>query len=197
MRKLTREQEAIELGRIWMKKSFDEVHDEKHVTMVEKHALEVFHEMQKRKEFLDDIDENLVLLAVWWHDCYKATLCQETWDSVMNEGERSAEIAENELSSYLTKDRLDKVLTAIRYHNKPYFYMPKRRKLTKLGQILIEADCLDGYRKNRNPNSKNRPSLGDMFRGFVISSLVYWGLVVFAETKYTRNNLWNIALRRF
>jgi HD superfamily phosphodiesterase len=138
------EQKAIEMGKVWMKKSTNPGHDFEHAENVEKHALEIWKslcEMGWCEE--DEIDETLIVLCVWWHDCYKALLKKRSLLSEFVEGVKSAQIVEKELSGLVSAARLKKVSDAIKVHNNVLFFLLSGKKLPLLSRILIEADTLD------------------------------------------------------
>ncbi len=154
------EQKAINTGKEWMRKSKDPIHGYEHAENVERHALGIFQSLKEGGwEIDEEIDENLILLCVWWHDCYKALLEKKFFLNELLEGIKSAKIAEKELKDLVLEDRLKMILDAIRVHNNFLFLLFKGKKLPLLTRILIEADAIDAAnlerKKKRNSCSRS------------------------------------------
>lgn len=176
-----------------MRRSHDERHEWTHITTVEKTALAVYDELKdKNHPGIDHISPELVSVVVWWHDCYKASLKEFSIRANFNEGYYSAKIARKELSGLLSKEDLDMVCEAIRYHAgmdlAPYFW--RSRSKSVLHKILIEADAYDMVRLDRvyDGFDKNTPLLERLW--VVVDLLQTPILLVYLKTKTTRKDLW-------
>jgi len=147
------EQKAIEKGKDWMKRSKNITHDFKHVENVSEHAFKVFESLKEQGwKVEDEVDENLILLSVWWHDSFKALKGDKRVVDELVEGLKSSKIAKEELEDFVEKERLEKILYAIKMHNNiPYFILAGKR-MPLLLRILVEADAVDG----RDPERKRR-----------------------------------------
>jgi len=154
MRKLTKEQELIELGKIWMKKSFDKgSHDQKHAQTVEENCIGIWEEMkQTDPASANQVDIGLIRLVAWWHDCYKSQLKSQTISSVLYEGRFSEQIFRQQAQPYLRPDRLEQVAFAIANHNKVWKFFFRLKKTPVLLRILLEADGVESIRSSRNRN---------------------------------------------
>ncbi|MBD3329881.1 HD domain-containing protein [Candidatus Dojkabacteria bacterium] len=151
MRKLTKEQEAIELGKVWMKKSKDPTHDYGHAQRVTQNALKVFEELKENQpERFKEIDPGLVKLLGWWHDCYKARFEKASFRDLFIEGRESELIFRDEMKNYLKPERLEKVAYAISNHQKVFLYVFRFGKIPPLLRIIFEADGLDAMRRDRH-----------------------------------------------
>lgn len=136
--------EIIRLGKEIMKGSIDPVHGYSHAESVEQNALAVFHELlEKSPAQVAGIDEDLVKIAAWWHDCYKAQFNDSFLYSTFNEGKRSAEIFRQMFSDKMAMDRLEKVANAIRYHNEVWKFNFRVKKINPLLRIILEADGVE------------------------------------------------------
>ncbi|MBI2356734.1 HD domain-containing protein [Candidatus Dojkabacteria bacterium] len=171
-----KENEAIELGKIWMKNSINRGHDYEHAENVEKHALEIFKEMKEKGLIHDDTDVKLVSLASWWHDTYKARMKKTTLRAFFLEGYESEKIVRNELKSYLSPKRLDSLCAAVRYHNHFLLYFLFSKTYAPLIQILIEADNIEAMssdRLNRSFHAEKFPLLGLAFK-INTMNIIFW-----------------------
>ena len=149
------EKKAIEKGKEWMKNSKDPIHGYEHAKNVEKDSLKIFASLRDDGWKIDsEIDENLILLSVWWHDCYKALFEKKVLLNEFVEGKRSAEIAQEEIKGLVSEKRLKMVLDAIKNHNNMPLILFKGKNLPILTRVLIEADAIDARdcerRKKRN-----------------------------------------------
>jgi len=142
------EDEAIELGKVWMQNSRDIIHDFGHAQRVAHNAIKVFEELRAKNE-AQNLDKNLILLASWWHDCYKATKKSPTIKDIFIEGKESAVIAERELKAYVKEERLKRVLYAIENHQKVFIFFWRLKKIDPLLMVIFEADGIDGLRRDR------------------------------------------------
>jgi len=154
MRKLTKEQELIELGKIWMKKSLDKgSHDQYHAQTVEDNCMGVWEEMkQTDPESASQVDIGLIRLVAWWHDCYKSQIKSPTISSVLYEGRFSEKIFREQAANYLRPERLEQVAYAIANHNKVWKFFYRLKKTPVLLRILLEADGVESIRTSRNRN---------------------------------------------
>ncbi len=147
---LKKEEEAIRLGKIWMEKSKEVSHETEHASRVVQNSLKIYEEIkEKTPGVVEDIDENLIKLVGWWHDAYKSTTDNISVVDLFLEGKRSAQLVEEELKNYMKSKRLKRVLFAITYHPQVYFYFWRIKKTDPLLRIILEADGLDGTRKDR------------------------------------------------
>ena len=156
------EKKAIENGKNWMEKSKDPIHGYEHAKNVEKHSLEIFKSLKENSWEIDsEIDENLILLCAWWHDCYKALFEKKILLNELLEGKRSAQIAKKELSGLVPGKRLEMVLDAIKVHNNFVYLLFAGKSLPILTRILIEADTIDAknYERKKKRNSSPRSFL--------------------------------------
>lgn len=195
----TKKQIAIQLGQEWMKKSVDPVHDYYHAKNVEYHGIKIYESLKRNgTKFHKLIDEDLVSVIAWWHDCYKATRADKSFVKDVKEGVESAKIVEKELKEYLLPEEMMLVLEAIKIHNNPFVTFIKGRKYGGLMQILMEADAIDGKNpERRKKNFENVFSVIDigyyLFFDFVISILQLF----YVKSKYTKDILRNGFLGKF
>ena len=153
------EKKAIQKGKEWMKNSKDSTHDYRHGENVATYSLEVFESLKKNGWEIDsEIDENLILLCAWWHDCYKALFEKKVLLNEFLEGIRSAQIVEKELKDLVSEKRLKMVLNAIRVHNNFLYILFSGKRLSVLTRILIEADTIDAKKDKRKERIKNYSS---------------------------------------
>ncbi len=144
------ENKAIEKGKEWMKNSKDPIHDYEHAENVEKHSLRVFESLKENGWEIDgEIDENLISLCAWWHDCYKALFEKKTCSNELMEGVGSAKIVERELKGLVEEKRLKLVVSAVKNHNNIFAFLLLGKKLPILTRILIEADTIDARNMER------------------------------------------------
>lgn len=183
---------AIELGKIWMKKSIDPTHDYNHAKNVEKHAIEIFRELKPK-----GLTEEIVKLAVWWHDAYKSRCKTVTFDSIWNEGRKSAAIFQEEVGPLLDFKTMAKVSKAIVTHNRATYAMINKRHLDDLSLILIEADQLDGLnyvRVKREEKYIKNPFVLLVDR--LLTAFVPFFLLRIHRSRYGRDKLRNFVLRK-
>ena len=135
---------GIELGKIWMRNSLDISHDYTHVQKVEEHALQIYEELKP-----EDVTIEELKLAIWWHDSYKARCKTTSFDSIWNEGTKSIKIFEKEFKDKIPDEVLERVGRAIVSHNRAFYILFNHSKMDNLSMLLIEADQLDGLRKER------------------------------------------------
>ncbi len=174
---LEKEKEAIKLGKIWMRKSNEVSHGTEHASRVVQNSLKIYEELKERSPVLvEEADENLIKLVGWWHDAYKASTSKITVLDWFSEGKKSAQIAREELEDYVKPKRSEKILFAISYHPQVYFYFWRINKTAPLLRIILEADGLDGTRKDRFWISwqKNKSILDRIKNVFF-----YWGFIFF------------------
>jgi len=151
MRKKTREQESLDLAKIWMKKSIDpNSHGYDHAVKVESNALKIFDEYRKRKfPDIESVDENMIKLAVWWHDCFKAQSPNGYIRYYFIEGEKSAAIFEEQNKELIIDERRAKIYQAIWEHNKIWIYRIFFWKRPMLVRIIQEADSVECVHTSR------------------------------------------------
>ncbi len=153
------EKQAIQRGKEWMKKSKDSTHDYRHAKNVANYSLEIFKSLKENGWNINsEIDENLILLCVWWHDCYKALFGKKVLLNEFLEGRRSAEIAQRELKELVSEKRLNMILDAIRVHNNFPYILLSGKRLPILTRILIEADTIDAENDERKERIKSYSS---------------------------------------
>lgn len=183
---------AIELGKIWMKKSIDPTHDYNHAKNVEKHAIEIYRELQPK-----DLSEEVLRLTVWWHDAYKSRCKNVTLDSIWNEGKKSAAIFQEEVGPLLDYKTMAKVSKAITTHNRATYAMINKGKLDDLSLILIEADQLDGLnyvRVRREEKNIRNPLVLLIDR--LLTAFVPFLVLRIHRSNYGKNKLRNFVLRK-
>ena len=150
------EQKAIEKGKDWMKKSKNPTHDFEHAENVAKYAFEVQESLRSVGWNVEEVDKELILLAIWWHDCFKALRGDKKVIDELLEGFKSAKIAKEELEGLVEEERLEKVLYTIKMHNNlPYFILAGKR-MPLLMRILVEADAVDGKDPKRKKRDKKQ-----------------------------------------
>ncbi len=138
------EKKVIEMGKLWLKNSKDPIHGYEHAENVSKYSLKVFESLKEDSwEINSEIDENLILLCSWWHDCYKALFSKKTFLNEILEGIRSAKIIETELKDLVCEKRLRLLVSAVKYHNNILFLLFSGKRMPILTRILIEADAID------------------------------------------------------
>ena len=175
------ELKAIQLGKEWMEQSFDPTHDVIHAKHVADNALRIYPEFK-------NVDENLVNLASWWHDSYKATQKGDTLFSLFFEGAMAAKIFEKEVGDLIEPQRRKRVYKAILYHNNPLVFLFFRKFVDPLALILYESDGLEMYNEQRKEigKKKNRGSLYKLFLKcleFILGKIIR----IVATSKYTKD----------
>jgi hypothetical protein len=185
------ERKAIQMGRERMKISKDPIHGFEHAKNVEKYSLEIFQSLKKEGWEMDsEIDENLILLCAWWHDCYKALFEKKTLLNEFFEGIRSAEIAQEELKGFVSEKRLKMILDAIRVHNNFLFLFFSGKKLPILTRILIEADTIDSKNIERKKKRNSSPrSLFHKVMIFFAEPVVSFFQSVYIKSPYAKCHL--------
>lgn len=149
---------AIQKGREWMQKSKDPIHGYEHAQNVASHSLEIFKSLKESGwDVNSEIDENLIFLCAWWHDCYKALFEKKVLLNEFLEGVRSAQIAEKELKGLVPEKRLQMVLDAIRVHNNFVYLLFSGKRLPLLTRVLIEADTIDAKNHKRKERGNSSP----------------------------------------
>ncbi len=152
------EQKAIEIGKERMKVSKDPIHGYEHAQNVATHSLEIFKSLKEDDWKIDtEIDENLILLCAWWHDCYKALFEKKVLLNEFLEGVRSAEIVQRELKGLVSEKRLKMVVDAIKVHNNVVLLLLSGKRLPVLTRILIEADTIDAKNIERKKRRNSSP----------------------------------------
>ena len=164
------EKEAIEKGKKRMKDSKDPVHDYKHAENVAEHGFKILKSLKEEGWRTDtEIDENLIYLCAFWHDCYKALFEKKTFLNEVFEGVNSAKITERELKPLLSEKRLNMVLHAIKNHNNLPYLLFSGKKMPILTRVLIEGDTIDA----KNLERKKKVCLCP--RSFMHKILVFFG----------------------
>lgn len=181
--------EAIELGKIWMRNSVNKGHDYEHASNVEKHGLEIYRELKKVDPGVD-FDEGVVSLVAWWHDAYKSRIASPSIWAFFFEGRECERIVRKELADYVVKKELDIICNAIFNHNNflAYFLLPN--SYGPLVQILIEADNIEVFNKDRLMRSY-RESDNVIFQLIIkayLYNLKFW-LTLLPKSKYMYNFL--------
>ena len=182
---------AIQKGREWMKKSKDSTHDYRHAKNVENYSLEIFKSLKESGWNINpEIDENLILLCAWWHDCYKALFEKKVLLNEFLEGVRSAQIAEKELKGLVSEKRLEMVLDAIRVHNNFVYLLFSGKRLPVLTRILIEADAIDARNIDRLKKRNSSPrSFFHKILIFFAEPVVYFFQKIYVKSPYAKCQL--------
>jgi len=196
MAKTTSEQYAriIKRGKEWMKKSLDPQHDSRHASIVEKVSLDVYDELRKQNyPGIDDVNRELVIIAAWWHDCFKAIQRSFNGNNNMIEGRESAKIIKKELSNSLSGADLKKLLNAVRHHAgfSTFRYLFKPGSFSPLYKILMEADAYDAINTGRLKTAcRSTTSISRKIWLFIdtIQSAI---LPIYLRTKTARKNLYS------
>ena len=141
------EQKVIELGKIWMKNSINKTHNFEHAQNVLNHALKIYPQFK-------DLDENLVEIACWWHDCYKSRTKKDTFESIFLEGIRAVKIFENEIGNRMDQERKKIVAQAIKRHSNFLWIIFNRKGMNNLDIVLFESDQLEQFNDIRASNGK-------------------------------------------
>ena len=131
-----------------MSKSINPTHDIIHVKNVEHHALSIWKEFKANSSRLVDKEE--VLLAVWWHDVFKAKYRDTNILQNLFEGVGSAFL----LLKYSKKNNINfkqikNSFIAILVHNNPFAIYMSSFIGNGIIRILMEADGIDGFRLER------------------------------------------------
>lgn len=184
------ELKGIELGKIWMKNSVNRGHDYEHAMNVEEHAIEIYGELKKIGVLPKDIDENLVKLAVWWHDSYKARIKGGSLYALFFEGREAAKITRKELGKYISKKQLELLIDAIKMHNNFIIYFLFTKNYPPLLQILLEADNIDAMSEVRFNRMYSPMDTGVLKLLFKINQylLLFW-LNLLPKSKYIEEKL--------
>lgn len=195
MEKTTPEQYArvIKRGKEWMGKSLDPQHDAKHAKVVEDISIGVYDELRKQDyPGIRDINKEIVIIAAWWHDCFKATQQSFKGKNNMIEGKESVNIIKKELTNSLSKTDLRNLTDAVGHHSglSVFRYLFKPRSFSPVYKILMEADAYDTINTERfRISSKSTISLSrkiwllvDVFQTAV--------LPVYLRTNTARKNLY-------
>jgi len=199
MRKKTREQESLELAKIWMKKSIDPMcHGYDHAQKVEENILKIYEEYkQKGLKGLETIDENMILLTVWWHDCFKAQWPNGKIKYYFIEGEKSAKIFEEQNKDYISDERRKLIYHAIWCHNQIWRYRLFHWRKPVLVRLLQEADSIESVNTFRLKKSlkKKRKIFMKFFNVFLYVFIVVY-LFFYPMTKSARKIYWENILDR-
>ncbi len=190
MKKHERELAAIELGKVWMKKSVNKSHDWNHADKVVQHSLKILESLETEERVEKGVTKNLTEICAWWHDSYKSRLKRSPVSSLFNEGFKSEDIVREELRKYLGNKELEIVSNAIRVHHFPIaYFLFNKAKFTGLTQVLYEADHLDVLREDRFEWLKN-PFLKLAYRLYSFNIRVMLGML--PVSRYTRRYLNNL-----
>lgn len=196
MKKTTTQQynRIIKRGKEWMRKSLDPQHDTKHAQTVEKISLGVYDELRKQDyPGIRDINRELVIITAWWHDCFKATQRSFKGNNNMIEGEESAKIIEKELSDFMEKTDLNKLLDAVRHHAglSTFRYLFRPGSFSPVYKILMEADAYDSINIKRFRISCTGPS--SLSRKIWLFMDVFQTIIlpVYLRTKTARKDLYS------
>lgn len=180
--------EAISQGKDIMRSSFEKAHGIDHASSVAKLSVGIFQSLpNKYLEKYPDTPIELVELVAYWHDCYKAKKKEHEFKDIFIEGEESAKITSQMLKNKLTDEHLERVLDAIKSHTKPYLYFFRVNNIDPLKRVLLEADGIDGIRRERYMNGlKNAKTLGRKFgiKFFYYGFLFFYA--IFPKTAYGR-----------
>jgi hypothetical protein len=145
---------AIEKGKEWMRNSVNHSHDYRHAENVAHDSLKVLESLREEGwKNSSKIDEEIVLVVAWWHDCYKALHSKEKIYVEFFEGIGSAKIVKRELEKILSGEELNQVLSAIRWHNNFLYFLLAGRKLPLLTRVLMEADAIEAHNPKRKDKS--------------------------------------------
>lgn len=125
-------------------------HDYEHGETVERNALGVYKELKEKKtKDIDQVDERLIRIVAWWHDAYKSTSLNESFSSLINEGEKSAVIFSRKAKALMTPERFNQARFAIREHNKVWRHRLRLKKAPILLRIIFEADGVETVHRAR------------------------------------------------
>lgn len=178
-------EKAINLGKIWMKKSVDSTHNYAHANRVEGHAIKIFEELQPKNVTLD-----LIRLAVWWHDSYKSRCKFVTIKSILIEGVEAAKIFKNEVGPLLDFKTVHLVSRAIAMHHRGMYIFFNHKKIDNLSMILIEADQLDGLNSARDAREARKiKNWITWIFDLALSAFVPFFILKFHRTKYAEDHL--------
>lgn len=176
---------AIELGKIWMKKSLDPTHDFNHAQRVLEHAKSIFNELKP-----EGISMNMVELAVWWHDSYKSRCNRTTIKSIVMEGIYSRDIFKREVGDLISGTDMELISNAIYQHNRAFNILFNHRKLDSLSMILIEADQLDTLNIDRRKMGlKRKKNIFMHILEYLLLSFSPIFLRIIMRSEYTDNYL--------
>ncbi len=140
--------ELIDEGKLLMSNSVNPTHDVVHVKAVQHHAIEIWRELKSKGK--TKLTEEEILLAVWWHDVFKARFDNSSLLVDLLEGFGSMSILLNESKKKRVPFRkIKNVAIAIFVHNNPFAIYLNSLFGGGLIRILMEADGLDGFRENR------------------------------------------------
>lgn len=180
------EKKAIELAKDWMRNSVDPInHGFAHATKVEYNALEILKEYKsKGEEWVKEVDEDLVSMASWWHDAFKATFKKgsflRTVAKDFYEGYESARILRKKLDGLVAPERIEKIAYAVENHNLVWKFRPfvsNKKIVTPLLKIIFEADGIETIEKNRYKHSLQKRK-GKLLHT-IYSIILHNGLVIF------------------
>ncbi|MEA3357162.1 MAG: HD domain-containing protein [Patescibacteria group bacterium] len=138
--------QAIVLGKEHMKESVDPMHNYTHAKNVCNMGLKIYEELKRNHEpGILKINKELVEIAAWWHDCFKATQNKPSLMNEIFEGPRSSELVRKKLGPYLNKTDMKIVTDAITNHSGfgTLIYLLRPRSFSPLFKILIESDAYD------------------------------------------------------
>jgi HD superfamily phosphodiesterase len=187
------ELKAIELGKIWMKNSINKGHDYEHAQNVEEYAVKILKEFKDLETIPEEVDEDLVKLAVWWHDSYKSRIKGLSIYALFFEGREAGKIARRELSKYVSKRRLDLVVEAIKMHNNFVLSILVTKYYPPLLQILMEADNIEAMSETRFHRMYSRVDMKILKPLFRLNNLsLYFWLSMIPTSRYMRKKLNNL-----
>lgn len=185
------DQQIINIGKQNMRESKDPTHDYTHAETVEKHCLNIIAEYKaKQNPQFAQVDENLLRIAAWWHDCYKATQAKPTFHALFNEGDEAEKIFTKELSGKMDPTRLAIVAEAIKGHNKVWKFRFNLTRINPVLRILLEADGVETFSK--------RPNITEISKGpffyRLFSTILRYCLITFYYlypfSQYTRETFY-------
>lgn len=138
----------IKTGKFIMNKSVNSTHDVVHVTNVQHHAIAIWKELKLKGK--TNLSKEEVLLAVWWHDIFKARMKKSNIAVDILEGFGSAYLFIKEIKKRnIPCHKVTRVILAIALHNNPLAIYLSPFIGDNLIRILMEADGLDGFREER------------------------------------------------
>lgn len=181
--------ELIEEGRLLMSKSVNATHDVVHVNAVQHHAIEIWRELKAKGK--TKLTQEEVLLAVWWHDVFKARFDDSSLLIDLLEGLGSMSILLNESKKKkVPLPRIKNVAIAIFVHNNPFAIYLNSLLGGGLIRILMEADGLDGFRENRIVNDYKK--INNRVKKFIflfLQKTLRCIMLLNARTDYSKNYL--------
>lgn len=196
MENTTTEQYArvIIRGKEWMGKSLDPQHGATHAKTVAEVSIDIYDELYKQDyPGIKEINKDLVIIAAWWHDCFKATQQSFKGKNNMIEGKESVKIINKELSNSLSKADLRKLTDAVGHHSGlsvfRYLFIPG--SFSPVYKVLMEADAYDTINVERFKISCQNVTLLSRKLWLLVDVFQTAILPVYLRTNTARKNLYS------